>query len=102
MSLGRLCFCFSGCASAIGEFMKVKGEVVSCAVMSTIESCQNWGQPHNPAFDGWQVMFRYSCPCGTVHDSQGFNVWPTGDHEADIVRHACPATNKSNEIELAK
>ncbi len=50
--------------------MKIQGEVVSYAVMTTTESCQNTGQPHNHAFDGWQAMFRYHCPCGVVHDSQ--------------------------------
>jgi len=93
---------FSGCASAIGEFMKIQGEVVSYAVMTTTESCQNTGQPHNHAFDGWQAMFRYHCPCGVVHDSQAFNVWPTGDDHKTDITHVCPITNEHNEVEIVR
>jgi len=74
--------------------MRVQGEIVSIGLPG--------GKLVGSPGDGWRVIFRYDCPCGAIHDSQAFNVWPTGDHQTDTVKHACPATNKSNEIELAK
>jgi len=74
--------------------MRVQGEVVSIGLPG--------GKLVDSSGDGWRVMFRYPCPCGAVHDSQGFNVWPTGNYKTDVVEHTCPATNKSNKIELGK
>ena len=74
--------------------MKIQGEVVAVGLSG--------GKLVGSSGDGWRVMFRYLCRCGAVHDSQAFNVWPTGDHKTDMIKNVCPVTNEYNEIELAK
>ncbi len=74
--------------------MRVQGEVVAVALPG--------GNLVGSPGDGWRVMFSYQCPCGAVHDSQAFNVWPTGGHKTDAVELACPVTGESNVVELAK
>jgi hypothetical protein len=53
-------------------------------------------------FSGWSVMFSYMCSCGSTHDSQAFNVWPTGSHLTDVVKSMCPNTNEPIEVELVR
>ena len=83
---------------SFGEFMKVQGEVVSFGL--TRPELSRSGPLRE--FDGWRVMFRYRCVCGLIHDSQAFNVWPTGDHERDTVEHVCPTTDEHLEVELVR
>src|SRR5712664_704742 len=41
----------------------------------------------------------YRCACGVIHDSQAFNVWPTGEHKTDTVKYVCPTTDQHLEVE---
>ena len=78
--------------------MKVQGEVISYGL--TRPESSRLGPL--PEFDGWRVVFRYCCPCGAIHDSHAFNVWPTGDHKTDTVEHVCPTTDEHLEVELVR
>ncbi len=78
--------------------MAVQGEVVSFGL--TRPEFSRSGPLRE--FDGWRVMFRYRCVCGLIHDSQAFNVWPTGEHKSDTVEHVCPTTDEHLEVELVR
>ena len=79
--------------------MKVQGEVVSLG-LTRPESSRNID--YNGAFDGWRVMFRFSCTSGKVHDLRAFNVWPSGDSNTDIIKIVCPTTNEHLKVELVR
>jgi hypothetical protein len=64
------------------------------------ESSRTFNVALHNALAGWNVMFRFLCPCGVWHSGSTKNAWR--DTQTDIVNYACPTISKVLEVEITK
>jgi hypothetical protein len=65
------------------------------------ESSRQFNAALQRTFEGWNVMFRFPCPCGAWHSDSIRNAWK-GTQTTDIVNYTCPTSGKVLEVEITK